>query len=89
MRALDIVDVRAQYLALDPVIQRSYDPYAFVRNSWLQRREYQVRDGDVPEENLEEGLSPEEEQQLLEESGGEPTPEDQSQKEPAPDEPPQ
>lgn len=89
MRALDIVDVRAQYLALDPVIQRSYDPYAFVRNSWLQRREYQVRDGDVPEENLEEGLSPEEEQQLLEESGGEPTPEDQSQEEPAPDEPPQ
>lgn len=89
MRALDIVDVRAQYLALDPVIQRSYDPYAFVRNSWLQRREYQVRDGDVPEENLEEGLSPEEEQQLLEESGGEPTPEDQSQKEPAPDEPPE
>jgi phospholipid-binding lipoprotein MlaA len=88
-RALDIVDVRAQYLSLDPVIERSYDPYAFVRNSWLQRREYQVRDGDVPEENLEEGLSPEEEQQLLDESGGEASPDDQTQEEPAPDEPPQ
>jgi phospholipid-binding lipoprotein MlaA len=87
-RALDVVDVRAQYLSLDPVIERSYDPYAFVRNSWLQRREYQVRDGDVPEENLEEGLSPDEEQQLLEESGGEPSPDD-TQEEPAPDEPPQ
>jgi phospholipid-binding lipoprotein MlaA len=88
-RALDIVDTRAQYLSLDPVIERSYDPYAFVRNSWLQRREYQVRDGDVPEENLEEGLDPEEEQRLLEESGGEPTPEDTAEEEPAPEEPPQ
>lgn len=89
MRALDIVDVRAQYLALDPVIQRSYDPYSFVRNSWLQRREYQVRDGDVPEDNLEEGLDPEGEQQLLEESGGEPSTEGEPTEEPAPDEPPQ
>ena len=89
MRALDIVDVRAQYLSLDPVIQRSYDPYAFVRNSWLQRREYQVRDGDVPDENLEEGLDPEEEQRLLEESGGEPSADDQAQEEPPPDDQPQ
>lgn len=88
-RALDIVDVRAQLLSLDPVIERSYDPYAFVRNSWLQRREYQVRDGDVPEENLEEGLDAEEEQRLLEESGGEPSSEEQPQEEPAPEQPPQ
>ena len=87
-RALDIVDVRAQLLTLDPVIARSYDPYAFVRNSWLQRREYQVRDGDVPEENLEEGLDPEEEQRLLEESGGEPSP-GTAAEEPAPEDPPQ
>jgi phospholipid-binding lipoprotein MlaA len=88
-RALDIIDVRAQYLSLDPVIERSYDPYAFVRNSWLQRREYQVRDGDVPEENLEEGLDPEEEQRLLEESGGEPSADEPPQEEPAPQQPPQ
>jgi phospholipid-binding lipoprotein MlaA len=85
-RALDIVDARAQLLSLDPVIARSYDPYSFVRNSWLQRREYQVRDGDVPEENLDEGLDAEEEQRLLEESGGEPSA-DQPEDEPAPEEP--
>ncbi|HSD73860.1 MAG TPA: VacJ family lipoprotein [Steroidobacteraceae bacterium] len=85
-RALDIVDVRAQLLALDPVIARSYDPYAFVRNSWLQRREYQVRDGDVAEEDLEEGLEPEGE--LPEEAS--PAEEEQPpQDEPPSDQPPQ
>jgi ABC-type transporter lipoprotein component MlaA len=29
-------------------MESAYDPYAFVHNVWLQRREYQVRDGDVP-----------------------------------------
>jgi hypothetical protein len=59
----------------------------------MQRREYQVLDGDVPEENLEEGLDAEEEQRLLEESGGEPSTGDQPEDgtvpddEPAPEEP--
>jgi phospholipid-binding lipoprotein MlaA len=95
MRALDIVDVRAQYLSLDPVIQRSYDPYAFVRNSWLQRREYKVRDGDVPEENLEEGLELEDELPADEvpaetPPADEPATEESREEEPPPqDEPPQ
>jgi ABC-type transporter lipoprotein component MlaA len=75
--------VRTQLLALDPVIERSFDPYAFIRNSWLQRREFQVRDGDVPEENLEEGLDLEDE--LPEEQ----LPEDEAVDETAPDESPQ
>jgi phospholipid-binding lipoprotein MlaA len=83
MRALDIIDVRTQLLALDPVIERSFDPYAFIRNSWLQRREFQVRDGDVPEENLEEGLDLEDE--LPEEQ----LPEDEAVGETAPDKSPQ
>jgi ABC-type transporter lipoprotein component MlaA len=36
------------------VIDSSYDPYAFVRNAWLQRREYQVRGGNAPEALLPE-----------------------------------
>lgn len=60
LRAVDILDSRAQLLALDPVLERSFDKYAFVRNAWMQRREYQVRDGDVPEEDLEEELLEEE-----------------------------
>ena len=41
------LELRANLLDADPVLDRTYDPYAFVRNAWLQRREYQVRDGDV------------------------------------------
>lgn len=88
LRALDIVNVRSELLALDPVIEKSFDPYAFVRNSWLQRREYQVRDGDVPEEDLEEGMDLEEE--LLEEEPSAESPQDEppAEAEPQP-EPPQ
>lgn len=60
LRAVNVVDRRAQLLTLDPTLERAFDPYAFIRNAWLQRREYQVRDGDVPEENLEEELLEEE-----------------------------
>lgn len=52
LRAVDIVDRRAQLLSLEPTLERSFDQYAFVRDAWAQRREYQVRDGDVPEEDL-------------------------------------
>lgn len=47
---LSVVDGRASLLSLDQSIQRAFDPYAFVRNAWLQRREYRVRDGDVPDQ---------------------------------------
>jgi len=47
---LSVVDGRASLLSLDQSIQRAFDPYALVRNAWLQRREYKVKDGDVPDE---------------------------------------
>jgi phospholipid-binding lipoprotein MlaA len=43
-----VVDKRAGLLDTDHLIDNAYDPYAFLRNAWLQRREYQVRDGKVP-----------------------------------------
>ena len=43
------VTTRAGVLNMDPVVDSAYDPYAFVRNAWLQRREYQVHNGKVPE----------------------------------------
>jgi phospholipid-binding lipoprotein MlaA len=43
-----VVDKRAGLLDTDHLIDSAYDPYAFLRNAWLQRREYQVRDGKVP-----------------------------------------
>jgi phospholipid-binding lipoprotein MlaA len=49
--AIGAVNTRAELLDTDQMIESAYDPYAFVRNAWLQRRESKVRDGNVaPEE---------------------------------------
>jgi phospholipid-binding lipoprotein MlaA len=53
------VDKRAGLLDTDELIDNAYDPYAFLRNAWLQRREYQVRDGKVPpDEEMKEDTDP-------------------------------
>ena len=49
------LELRAGLLDADAVLDRTYDPYAFVRNAWLQRREYQVRDGAVDESAVDTG----------------------------------
>ena len=43
-------------LDVDEALRKAYDPYAFMRNAYLQRREYLVNDGEVPEESIEEPL---------------------------------
>jgi phospholipid-binding lipoprotein MlaA len=53
IRAVDLVDGRASLLDLDEQIDRAYDRYAFIRNAWLQRREFQVKDGEVEDQSLE------------------------------------
>jgi phospholipid-binding lipoprotein MlaA len=45
-----IVVRRESLLSADETLDSAFDRYAFIRNAWLQRREYLVRDGDVPEE---------------------------------------
>jgi phospholipid-binding lipoprotein MlaA len=45
-----LVDKRAALLPLDDTLSRVYDPYAFVRDAYLQRRAYQVSDGKVTDE---------------------------------------
>jgi phospholipid-binding lipoprotein MlaA len=47
-----LVDKRAALLSLDDTLSRVYDPYAFVRDAYLQRRAYLVSDGKVTEEPL-------------------------------------
>lgn len=54
LTALEIIDLRAGLLSLDDQLNQSFDRYAFVRNAWLQRREYKVKDGNVEESALEE-----------------------------------
>ena len=45
---LDIIDLRARLLVAESQIESSNDPYLFVRESYLQRREYLIYDGDPP-----------------------------------------
>jgi phospholipid-binding lipoprotein MlaA len=61
IRAVDLLDLRAGLLDLDAQLERSYDRYAFVRNAWMQRREFLVKDGNVDDQSaeLEEGMEEE------------------------------
>jgi phospholipid-binding lipoprotein MlaA len=45
-----LVDTRARLLPLDETLKNVYDPYAFIRDAYLQRRAYLVSDGKVTEE---------------------------------------
>lgn len=51
---VDVLDKRTSLLAADDALRRAFDPYALVRDAYLQRREYLVRDGDVPEPTYED-----------------------------------
>ena len=51
---ISTVDKRAKLLPLESTLERTYDPYAFVREAYSQRRLYQVYDGDIPPDKLPE-----------------------------------
>ena len=65
LAGVSFVNRRSELLAFDASFDAAYDRYAFIRNAWLQRREYQVKDGEVedeiPLEDLEELEDPAEE----------------------------
>lgn len=44
LQGLQLVDVRAQLLAVDAMRDGAVDEYALTRDSWLQRRNYQIGD---------------------------------------------
>jgi phospholipid-binding lipoprotein MlaA len=52
--AVEIVDLRAGLLEYDDDLAQSFDRYAFVRNVWMQRREYKVKDGNVEDPSFDE-----------------------------------
>ncbi|KAF1712306.1 hypothetical protein CSC70_01925 [Pseudoxanthomonas kalamensis DSM 18571] len=45
LQGVNLVDIRAQLLSLDPMRDEAVDEYALVRDSWLQRRNYQINEG--------------------------------------------
>lgn len=56
LTALKIVDKRADLLAVEGLLNSSSDPYVFVRNAYLQNREFLVKDGEVEDEFANEDL---------------------------------
>jgi phospholipid-binding lipoprotein MlaA len=51
--AAGTVNRRTQLLDEDRILDSAYDPYAFLRNAYLQRRDYLIHDGNVsPEEEF-------------------------------------
>jgi len=52
--ALNALDTRARFLPLDESLSQAYDPYAFIRDAYLQQRQFKVYDGNPPEEPIDE-----------------------------------
>jgi phospholipid-binding lipoprotein MlaA len=63
LAVISLVHRRSELLPFDAQFDAAYDRYAFIRNAWLQRREYQVKDGevadDVPLDEFEDFEDPE------------------------------
>ncbi len=45
---MDAIDTRTQLLPFDKVLAEQYDEYAFIRDTYLQRRWFKVHDGNPP-----------------------------------------
>lgn len=64
VRAVQLLDRRTQLLdATDLVDNASIDPYAFMRDAYLQRRASMVQDGLVPKELLQDDFEPADDEQ--------------------------
>ena len=50
LQGLNLVDTRAQLLSLDSLREGAVDDYALVRDSWLQRRNYQIESHRTPQQ---------------------------------------
>jgi phospholipid-binding lipoprotein MlaA len=63
LQGLQLVDVRTQLLSIDSLREGAVDEYALFRDSWLQRRNYQIsadRKASEDDQNLPEYLQEEE-----------------------------
>lgn len=54
LRGVDLVNERAELLSAEQTLNSAYDRYAFLRDVWVQRREYAVFDGDPPMDELKD-----------------------------------
>jgi hypothetical protein len=51
---LDLINLRVQFFQTEQYIEEAYDPYAFVRDAYRQRRIYAIYDGEPPQELINE-----------------------------------
>jgi phospholipid-binding lipoprotein MlaA len=49
----DLIQRRAALLPRDKAYREAYDPYVFLRDAWLQNREFLIYDGNPPEPDYE------------------------------------
>ncbi|MEM9403207.1 MAG: VacJ family lipoprotein [Pseudomonadota bacterium] len=56
LRVLDIIQIRAQLLAAEGLLEDADDPYIALREAYLQNRLYRIYDGDPPISDEEEDL---------------------------------
>jgi phospholipid-binding lipoprotein MlaA len=59
LRVIGVVHSRSELLPLDETLQRTYDPYVFIRDAWVQQREFNIYDGNPPPETLEDVMGEE------------------------------
>jgi phospholipid-binding lipoprotein MlaA len=71
------VDTRSRLLYLDQTLQNTYDPYAFVRNAYLQHRQFMISGGEGKTEE-------EQEEKLMQEIGDSETTPEKPAPQPAP-----
>lgn len=53
LTVMRIIDLRYRLLATDAIIEDSKNPYLTMRESYLQNREYEIHDGEPPEDEDE------------------------------------
>lgn len=67
--AVKVTEERAQLLPLDSELDQAYDPYSFMRNAYLQHREYVLNKNQARPAKKKPGLTPLQ-KELLEMQGG-------------------
>jgi phospholipid-binding lipoprotein MlaA len=51
---LTLLDRRTELLSADTALQNAFDPYVFVRNAYVARRQYLVSDGAIQDDDLDD-----------------------------------
>ncbi len=53
-KVIDVVDTRASLLNQDEMLKQSQDPYITFREAYFQHKNFELRDGEAKEKNVEE-----------------------------------